>query len=63
MERYKVGETIQHKLWPGFTMTVLDVKDCDGLFVFSDGHAMYQAFDPEMNPEWFCADYVEKVNS
>ena len=60
MDQFKAGDVIEHRLMPGFTMTVLDTKDCETDANRPEPHLAYQVTDPEGNPDWLCAHDVQK---
>lgn len=51
----KVGDRIEHKLIPGFVMTVQDARDCETDFARSEPHQQYQITGPDGNTDWVCA--------
>jgi hypothetical protein len=61
----KVGDKIEHRLVPGFAMTVLAVEPCDpsedhgGASV----HDSYKIIDPEGHEDWLCAHDVRTVGA
>lgn len=57
---YKVGETIEHRLLPGFTMQVLDTRDCETDSARPEPHLAYKVIDPEGSEDWLCAHDVQR---
>jgi len=54
----KPGDRIEHKLVPGFVMTVLEVAPCEtgaALSIDIGPHDQYRVLDPDSNPDWLCA--------
>lgn len=60
MDQFKPGDIIEHRLMPGFTMTVLDTRDCESGGNRTDPHQQYKVTDPEGNDDWLCAYDVQK---
>jgi hypothetical protein len=60
MERYKKGDVIEHRLMPGFTMTVLDTRECETDFGRPGVHLAYKVADPEGNEDWLCGYDVQR---
>jgi hypothetical protein len=60
MEQYKKGDVIEHRLMPGFTMTVLDTRECETDATRPEAHPAYQVKDPEGNDDWLCAMDVQR---
>lgn len=60
MQQYKKGDVIEHRLMPGFTMTVLDTRECETDANRSEPHSAYQVTDPEGNADWLCAMDVQR---
>jgi hypothetical protein len=54
MEQYKKGDVVEHRLMPGFTMTVLDTRECETDATSAVPHLAYQVTDPEGNEDWLC---------
>ena len=60
MDQFKTGDVIEHRLMPGFTMPVLDTRECE-----IDGnrpapHLAYKIEGPDGNEDWLCAWDVQK---
>lgn len=49
------GDRVEHKLMPGFVMTVHETKDCETDVYRSQPHQQYRVTDPEGNGDWVCA--------
>jgi hypothetical protein len=60
MESYLPGETIEHRLMPGFTMTVLETRDCETDANRPEPHLAYRVTDPEGNDDWLCAYDIQR---
>jgi hypothetical protein len=60
MDQYKTGDVIEHKLMPGFTMTVEDARDCETDSNRPEPHLAYKITDPEGNEDWLCAYDVQR---
>lgn len=60
MEEYKTGEVIEHRLMPGYTMTVEDTRPCEMDPVTPESHRAYKVLDPEGNADWLCANDVQR---
>jgi hypothetical protein len=60
MDQFKVGDTIEHRLMPGFTMTVRETRECDSDANRPESHLAYRIEDPEGNEDWLCAHDVQK---
>jgi hypothetical protein len=60
MQQYKAGEKIEHRLMPGFTMTVLDTQECETDANRPEPHPAYKVTDPEGNEDWLCAGDVQR---
>jgi hypothetical protein len=60
MDQFKAGDVIEHRLMPGFTMTVLDARDCETDSARPEPHLSYNVTDPEGNDDWLCAYDVQK---
>jgi hypothetical protein len=57
------GDRIEHKMLPGFAVTVQEVRPCEGgITTDQDGpHSEYLVINPEGDPEWLCGRDVRKV--
>ena len=62
MDQYKTGDTIEHHLMPGFTMAVLDTRDCETDGTRPEPHLAYKVTDPEGNEDWLCAYDARRVS-
>jgi hypothetical protein len=51
----KAGERIEHKLMPGFAMTVQAAEPCETDNGRPDAHSRYKITDPDGNEDWLCA--------
>jgi hypothetical protein len=51
----KPGEQVEHKLMPGFAMTVLDTARCETDSARPETHDQYKITDPDGNEDWLCA--------
>jgi len=60
MDQFKTGDIIEHRLMPGFTMTVLETRDCKAEAPFRDPHLAYRVTDPGGNDVWLCGHEVQK---
>jgi hypothetical protein len=60
MEQFKTGDVIEHRLMPGFTMTVLDTRECESGGERPEPHSAYQVKDPEGNEDWLCGYDVQR---
>lgn len=60
METFKIGDKIEHRLMPGFTMKVEGTEPCETDASRSEPHLMYQVTDPEGNTDWLCAMDVQR---
>jgi hypothetical protein len=51
------GQMIEHKLMPGFPMSVLDTERCetDPAAGRGETHDQYKIIDPDGNTDWLCA--------
>ena len=49
MDQFKTGDTIEHRLMPGFTMPVLDTRDCEIDGNRPESHLAYKVEDPDGN--------------
>ena len=58
----ETGDRIEHKLIPGFTMPVLEAKDCETDSARPDAHRQYRVIDPEGNEDWVCGYDVRTVH-
>lgn len=56
-----MGDVIEHKLVPGFRMTVEDVRSCETDLTRRDQHDQYLITDPEGNKDWLCAYDVREI--
>lgn len=56
MSEIKTGDSIEHKLLPGFVMEVLEVEPCD-----PPDHPSYRIVDPEGHSDWLCSKDVRLV--
>jgi hypothetical protein len=61
METYLPGERIEHKLMPGFVMTIEDFSDCETDPNRPVPHAQYQVTYSKGNTDWLCAYDVRRV--
>ena len=52
---------IEHKLMPGFTMTVLDTRRCETGPGREEAHDQYKITDPDGNADWLCAYDVRRA--
>ena len=53
-----VGDLIEHRLMPGFTMPVEDVDACETDANRREPHARYQVTDPDGQTDWLCSHDV-----
>ncbi len=60
VEQYEAGTLIEHRLMPGFTMTVQDTRDCETDANRPDPHKAYKVTDPEGNEDWLGAHDVQR---
>lgn len=60
MQEYKTGEVIEHRLMPGFTMPVLDTRECETDPSRPEPHLAYKVTDPEGGEDWLCAYDVQR---
>lgn len=60
MEQFKAGDTIEHRLMPGFTMTVKDTRPRETDPNRPEEHLAYKVTDPEGNDDWLCGHDVQK---
>ena len=60
MEEFKIGDTIEHRLMPGFRMPVEDTRPCETDPNRPGPHLAYQVTDPEGNADWLCGFDVQK---
>lgn len=60
MEQFKVGDKIEHRLMPGFVMTVEGVEEGETDHARPEPHLHYQVTDPEGNTDWLCAHDVQR---
>ncbi len=58
-----VGDKIEHKLMPGFTMTVQEARVCETDTGRPELHDAFRVTDPDGNEDWLCAYDVVKVAS
>lgn len=49
------GDRIEHKLMPGFVMTVRGVRGCEQDATRPEPHSRYLITDPAGNDDWLCA--------
>lgn len=54
MAQYEVGDRIEHKLMPGFIMTIRAVDACE-----TPDCQSVKIVDPEGNDDWLCTDDVQ----
>jgi hypothetical protein len=59
-EAFKVGDKIEHRLMPGFTMTVLAWLECETDGSRPEPHGKYCITDPEGNEDWLCGYDVQR---
>lgn len=55
IESYEVGDRIEHRLVPGFWMTVLDTRACE-----TSDHRAYKIVDFTGAEDWLCAYDVRR---
>lgn len=60
MDQYKAGDKIEHRLMPGFTMPVLDTRECETDATRPEPHLQYKVTDPEGNEDRLCAMDVQR---
>jgi hypothetical protein len=60
VDQYKTGDKIEHRLMPGFVMTVQDTRDCQTDANRSEPHLAYKVTDPDENEDWLCAYDVQR---
>ena len=60
MDQFKAGDIIEHRLMPGFTMPVLEARECETDANRSEPHLAYRVTDPDGNDDWLCAMDVQK---
>jgi hypothetical protein len=53
--QFHAGDRIEHKLMPGFTMTVQQLRPCETDGARPEPHWAYRITDPEGNDDWLCA--------
>lgn len=56
------GDTIEHKLMPGFAMTVQDQRWCPADNARPERHDAFKITDPDGNTDWLCAYDVVNVS-
>jgi hypothetical protein len=60
MDTFKTGDIIEHRLMQGFTMTVLETRDCETDSTRPEPHLAYKVTDPEGSDDWLCAMDVQR---
>jgi|HubBroStandDraft_4_1064222.scaffolds.fasta_scaffold538057_4 hypothetical protein len=60
MDQFKPGDIIEHRLMPGFTMPVLETRECETDSNRPEPHLAYKVEDPEGNEDWLCAYDVQR---
>ena len=60
MDQFKAGDKIEHRLMPGFTMTVEDTRPCETDANRPEPHQALKVTDPEGNEDWLCATDVQR---
>jgi len=60
-EDISLGEKIEHKLMPGFTMEVNGIKGCETGPGRETPHMQYKITDPDGNADWLCAYDVRRA--
>jgi hypothetical protein len=60
MDQFKAGDKIEHRLMPGFTMTVEDTRPCETDANRPEPHQALKVTDPEGNEDWLCANDAQK---
>jgi hypothetical protein len=53
--QFHIGDRIEHKLMPGFAMTVKAIDACRPDPTRPAQHSQYKITDPEGNEDWLCA--------
>lgn len=56
---FKAGDTIEHRLMPGFTMKVRDTRPCETDSARPEPHLQYEITDPDGNTDWLCSYDVQ----
>jgi hypothetical protein len=56
-----LGDRIEHKLMPGFVMTVRDIEPCQASPGRDEPHSQFQITDPDGNTDWLCAYDVRRA--
>lgn len=56
-----IGDRIEHKLIPGFQMTVQETDACETGPGRDEQHMQFRITDPEGNTDWLCAYDVRKI--
>ena len=59
-EGFTVGDKIEHRLMPGFTMTVEDTAPCETDGARPEEHLKYRITDPDGSEDWLCAHDVQR---
>lgn len=57
----EAGDVIEHRLVPGFRMTVLDTRACETDWNRPEPHKAYEIVDMEGNRDWLCAHDVTEA--
>ena len=60
MDQFKAGDKIERKLMPGFVMTVEETAPCETDGARPHDHLKYRITDPEGEPDWLCAEDVQR---
>jgi hypothetical protein len=63
MPQFAAGDSIEHELMPGFTMTVQETAQCETDSARPEPHLQYRITDPDGNTDWLCAYDVQKPGS
>lgn len=57
---FKTGDKIEHRLMPGFTMTVEDTRECETDANRPEPHLALKVTDPDGNEDWLCSHDVQR---
>jgi hypothetical protein len=60
MDQFSIGDVIEHRLMPGYTMAVAGTRDCEADSVHPEPHLAYKVTDPEGNEDWLCAMDIQR---
>lgn len=61
LTRFNVGDEVEHKLFLGFRMKILETRECATTWVRPEPHSAYRVVDFTGSEVWLCSHAVARV--